>query len=87
MHVYIDDAQLQRMLLVNRRWRASPFFHMSDARRKSLLRLTAEVRRLRLSQANLVSTGNKQALVELPSKNFLHDHVMDLCKIHARNLR
>ena len=23
----------------------------------------------------------------LPSKNFLHDHVMDLCKIHARNLR
>ena len=22
-----------------------------------------------------------------PSKNFLHDHVMHLCKIHARNLR
>ena len=64
MHVYRDDAQLQHMLLVNRRWRASPFFHMSDARRKSLLRLTAEVLRLRLSQANLVSTGNKQALVE-----------------------
>ena len=64
MHVYRDDAQLQHMLLVNRRWRASPFFHMSDARHKSLLRLTAEVLRLRLSQANLVSTGNKQALVE-----------------------
>ena len=64
MHVYRDDAQFQHMLLVNRRWRASPFFHMSDARRKSLLWLTAEVLRLRLSQANLVSTGNKQALVE-----------------------
>ena len=37
---------------------------MSDARRKSLLRLTAEVLRLRLMQANLVSTENKRALVE-----------------------
>ncbi|KAL5469062.1 hypothetical protein EMCRGX_G030254 [Ephydatia muelleri] len=37
---------------------------MSDARRKSLLWLTAEVLRLRLMQANLVSTGNKQAPVE-----------------------
>ena len=37
---------------------------MSDARRKSLLWLTAEVLRLRLMQANLVSTGNKWAPVE-----------------------
>ena len=37
---------------------------MSDARRKSLLWLTAKVLRLRLMQANLVSTRNKQAPVE-----------------------
>ena len=37
---------------------------MSDSRRKSLLRLTKEVLRLRLMQANLVATGNKEAMVQ-----------------------
>ncbi len=36
----------------------------SDARRKSLMRLTKEVLRLRLMQANLVATGNKQTMVQ-----------------------
>ena len=37
---------------------------MSEAKRSRLMRLTAEVLRLRLMQANLVATGSKQAMVQ-----------------------
>eukprot|EP00731_Ephydatia_muelleri_P028107 Em0019g980a len=37
---------------------------MSESRRKSLMRLTKEVLRLRLMQANLVATGNKKNMVQ-----------------------
>ena len=37
---------------------------MSETRRNRLLRLTAEVLRLRLMQANLVVTGSKKAMVQ-----------------------
>ena len=45
---------------------------MSKAKRSRLMRLTAEVSRLRLMQANLMATGSKQAMVQR-----LLDHAED----------
>ena len=45
---------------------------MAEAKRRQLMRLTAEVLRLRLMQANLVATGSKQAMVQR-----LLDHAED----------
>ena len=51
---------------------AVSLYLMSEAKRSRLMRLTAEVLRLRLMQANLMATGSKQAMVQR-----LLDHAED----------